>query len=344
MTSLPITIRPATPRDLPGLRRLTTYLALEQPAATLDPTGPVLESLRSMAPTPHRPRVLVATSDAGILACAALRVGGAEHRWHIDALGAATGVYDVEPIWAELIARGVVLAGLRGVKRLYARAPIDSAAARSTRVVGFSPFARETLYVADAPRPLGSGGPARAQVPSDTWGVHHLSIRSVPAPVQVAEAATSHHWDLPRRRSRIAVDGVVVEQGHDVVAYARISQRGARAVFDLLGQPGEMDAVEAALDAALIRVIASATRPQVACAVPEYQGELGRLLEARGFRAVGQQDVLVKYTAARATAPHLVEQVTMPDAVRVRLVKPKPKRAPSFLATTQDDAAATREG
>jgi len=344
MTSRPVTNRPATPRDVPGLGRLDTYIPLDQPEAMLDPAGPIREALRSMAPTRYRPRVLVAESAAGLLACAVLRVGGAEHRWRVDALGAATGVYDVEPIWAELIARGVVLAGLRGVKRLYARVPVDSPAGRSTRVVGFSAYAQETLYVAERPRALGSGVGARAQEPADTWGVHHLSIRSVPGPVQVAEAATSHQWDLPGRGSRIGVAGMVVERGHDIVAYTRLTHRGPYAVIDLLAEPGNPDALEAALDAALRRLGQGPGTVRVACGLRGYHGELGPLLEARGFRDVGQQDVLVKYTTARAMAPHVVEPAVAPDGVRVRLVKPKPKRAPSFLTHVPDDAAATGEG
>ena len=344
MTSLPLTIRPARPRDLPGVRRLDTWVLLDQPDALLDPMGPVGALIAGCLPSRHRPRVLVAESEAGLIVTAVLDAPAPDHRWRLSALGASTGVYDVQPIWSELIARGVVLAGLRGVKRIYARVAAPSPAGEAARAVGFAPYATETLWVATSPRPAAGSVVARAQDASDTWAVHHLYIRGVPAPVQVAEASTSHHWDLPGGRARIVVSGLLIEEGHLVVAYARVATNRSRSVIEILSHPGHLDAAAAVLDDALARAVAAGRSEQVVCAVRGYQQEVGTLLAERGFRAVGDQDLLVKYTTARVAAPAHVDPMAMPEAVRERLAKPKPKRAPSFLVSPGDDPAGSGEG
>lgn len=344
MTSLPLTIRPARPRDLPGLRRLDTWVLLDQPDASLDPLGPVAATVAGFVPSQHRPRVLVAESDAGTLAVAVFHALAPDHRWRLAALGAATGVYDVQPIWTELIARGVVLAGLRGVKRLYARAPAGSVADAAARAVGFAPYATETLWAVTSPRPATGDAVARRQDPTDTWAVHHLYIRSVPAPVQVAEASTSHHWDLAAGRPRVAVDGLLVEDGHHVVAYARIATNRRQSTIELMANPDRLDAAAVVLDDAIAREVAAGRSDGIVCVVRGYQQELGGLLEARGFRDVGDQELLVKYTTARVAAPAHVEAAAVPGAVRERLAKPKQKRAPSFYVSHGDDPAGSGEG
>lgn len=119
-----------------------------------------------------------------------------DQRWHAVALGTETGVYDASPVEDELLRHAVTAAGLRGVKRLYARIQSGTDLVNSFERVGFAPFATETIFVAETYISEGRSAPIRAQDTTDTWAIHQLYNATAPRQVQYAEALTSHRWDL----------------------------------------------------------------------------------------------------------------------------------------------------
>jgi hypothetical protein len=339
MTSLSLSIRPVRVRDIPGLLGVSSVLALNQPEASLVPFRPVQSAMASILPGRNRPRMFVAHAHEGILAFAHFVPEPPDQRWQLVALGAQTGVYDVTPLWEELIERSIVAAGLRGVKRLYARPETGSPAESALGSAGFQPYADETLLVSESPRVPTARILLREQGQTDTWAIHQLYNAVVPRQVQYAEAFTSHRWDAGAHRT--APDGTqtvgwLVEEAFQVVAYARVMSFGSSHVLELIVHPEWRGSAGDVIDAVLARVAAKRSLRRVYCSIRGYQQELIPALEARGFRESGHLTLSVKYTAVRAVAP-VVEHVIQPEGVLERL--PKPKRAPSFLFNQGDENA-----
>ena len=345
MTSLSLSIRPVRLRDIPGLFAVSSILSLNQPEASLAAYHPAHAALSSILPGRHRARMFVAQADEGILAFAHFVPEPPDQRWQLIALGASTGVYDVTPLWEELIERSIVAAGLRGVKRLYARAPSGSPALSAMRATGFQAYANESLFVSENARvPAAAGIKLRRQEQTDTWAIHQLYNAVTPRQVQYAEAYTSHRWDLSARRttpSGVTVSGWLVEEAFQVVAYVRATSLGSMHALELIVHPDWMSIAGDVVDAAIAKIAAQRKVTHIYCAIRGYQQELSTALQQRGFRQFGELTLLVKYTAARALAPSTVEQPVQTEGVLERL--PKPKRAPSFLLKRGDENAQSSE-
>lgn len=331
MSSIPLSIRLVRPRDIAGLPGVSSVLQLNQPEASLASYGPFAAALASMLPGRNRPRVIVAQGDDRILAFAHFVPEPPDRRWQLVALAASTGVYDVTPLWEQLIERSVVAAGLRGVKRLYARPPADSPAEAALLAMGFQSYATETILAANSPRSGGSRIPLREQAPADTWAIHQLYNHVVPRQVQYAEAFTSHRWDIGAFRAAptgVRTNGWLLEEAFQVVAYARVMSLGSNHVLEVIVHPEWSGSTGDLIDAALERAAARGRVERVWCAVRGYQEELTSAFVDRGFVATSDLTLTVKYTAARVIAP-ASEPVGQPEAVLERL--PKTKRAPSYL-------------
>ncbi|MGH2549634.1 MAG: hypothetical protein ACRDHN_09600 [Thermomicrobiales bacterium] len=286
----------------------------------------------------------MAQADEGILAFAHFVPEPPDQRWQLIALGASTGVYDVTPLWEELIERSIVAAGLRGVKRLYARAPSGSPALSAMRATGFQAYANEALFLSDSIRVPEEKIKLRPQEQTDTWAVHQLYNAVTPRQVQYAEAYTSHRWDLSARRSApngVGPAGWLFEEAFQVVAYVRATSFGASHALELIVHPDWMSVAGDVIDAAIARIASQRKVTRIFFAIRGYQQELTTALQTRGFRQYGDLTLSVKYTAARVLAPSTVEQQAQPEGVLERL--PKPKRAPSFMWKRGDENAQSTE-
>ncbi|MCC6703346.1 MAG: hypothetical protein IT334_00630 [Thermomicrobiales bacterium] len=331
MSSIPLSIRLVRPRDLPGLTGVSSVLLLNQPEASLAAYRSFGSALSSMLPGRNRSRFIVAQADNRILGFAHFTPEPPDRRWQLIALGASTGVYDVTPLWEQLIERSVVAAGLRGVKRIFARPPAGSAAEAALGAIGFQSYAATTVLTAESPRIVPTKLALRAQTASDTWAIHQLYNAVVPRQVQYAEAYTSHRWEIGADRvapTGVATAGWLVEEAFQVVAYARVMSIAATHLLEVLVHPDWSGTTGAVIDAVLERTAAKRKVRTVTVAVPEYQGELFDPFLNRGFHPTADLTLRVKYTTARAIAP-APEPAVPPEAVLERL--PKPKRAPSYL-------------
>jgi len=337
--SLPLVVRSVRVADLPGLRRVGTVLPLDQPDAQLEPYNALRHGLAAAVPWPaSRRRFLVGVAGERLIGFAQFLPVPPDQRWLLVALGAATGVYDAGPVWESLVERGIVLAGLRGVKRLYARLPDGSPAAPALRALGYAPYARETVLAIRQPAPRRMPSSLRPQEQTDTWAIHQLYNVAVPRQVQYAEAFTSHRWDVHARRAHPAaaeVSGWLIEEGHHVIGYARTASRDAVHVVDLVFHPERPEVLVDLLDGALAHVTGRRA-DRVYCAVRGYHAETETALRAHGFAPLMEQDLLIKYTTATVRAP-ATEAVPFHVDVREKL----PKRVPSFLHGQPRDESAT---
>lgn len=335
---LPLAVRSIGLGDVSDLRRLTAFYRLDQPDSSVAPSSRFGAGVRSSLPLLRAARpTFVARAGQRLVGFAQFRTVAPDHRWRLLALGASVGVFDADPVWEALLTHAVRDAGLRGVKRLYARLPIGVPVAPALHRGGWSNYAAETVF---AGSPIGArlGSLAvRLQSPADTWAIHQLYSAAVPRPVQNAEAYTSHRWDLgatERGRSGSRVGGWLIDEGHEVIGYARTTTGRKAHVLDVVVLPGRSDVLDDLLAGALAGLPTSPAR-RVLCAVRSYQAEVATALEGRGFVSVLDQDLMVKYTTASVRVP-AVEAVPFHVEVRDSL----PQRVPSFLHGRPRDGSA----
>jgi len=338
-TPFNIAVRDCRPHDLPGLRRIKTVHRLNQPAGALAPYSVLRLGLRCGLVWPRsRRRVLVALVGERLVGFAHFQPIVPDQRWQVAALGAATGVYEPGPVWEDLVAHGVFLAGLSGIKRLYAAVPDGSAVAPAIAAVGFVPYATETVLVAYGAAPRAAAR-VRSQESTDTWAIHQLYNAVTPRQVQYAEALTDHRWLVgPQRGAGVASRGWLIEDGHEVVGYVRAVSREGNHVLEVLYHPGRPDVLPELIDGALA-AIGPSPAGRVACAVRGYQAELATALERRGFAAYLEQTLTVKYTTVAARAP--AHEALAPAPVFVGVRDKLPQRVPTFLQGRPGDDPAS---
>jgi hypothetical protein len=328
-------IRPFSLRDLPAIWRLPGYVRLDIPDSLVLPGSGKPEVVAAL-PLLRGPRpTLVATADNQVIGFIRFSPRRPDGRWVATAIAAATGVYDPEPVWGALLAHGVRAAGLRGVRRLFARVQVDHPLLAGMRRTGWAPYARETVFRAERPTALSRPGrDLRWQEPADTWAIHQLYAASVPRQVQEIEAFTSHVWDMERsRRARRAArqSGWLLEEGGRLAGYARFTRSARAGMVDAVVAPGQSAQFGALLDAALSTPDGGRTRP-IYTALRGYHLDLQEELRMRGFAEVGEQELLIRYTTATARAP-AIDPVLFPVELRPAL----PRRAPTFLEGQPSD-------
>lgn len=339
--SLPLIVRHVRLTDLLELRTLRPIFELNQPTNRLKPFNALGDGLLAALPgqRSRRPAYVARVGDR-LVGFAEFRPRDPDDRWIVVAIGTSVGVYESDPVIEALLEHGVRSAGLRGVKRLYAKAPRDYPLLTAFRRQAWTPYATETIYAADQPRTTApASGSLRPQVGSDAWAIHQLYAATVPKPVQDAEALTSHHWDL-RAKARTmpvtagSVGGWLLEEGHVLIGYARISVSAGAALLDVLYKPDRPDVLIDLINSAL-EVARPGSSRRVYCAVRGYQAELATSLEDRGFLPEIEQDLLIKYTTATVRLP-IVDAVQFQLEVGEKI----PQRVPTFLQGRSGDGAA----
>ncbi len=293
-------------------------------------SGPGPPELGSAVPILRRDRpAFVALADGQRVGFVRFSPRGPDGRWVVCAIAASTGVYSPDPVWDALLAHGVRAAGLRGVRRLFARVPTGHPLIEVMREAGWSPYARETVFRAEKLLPVvRSHRHLRLQEPADTWAIHQLYAASAPRQIQEIEAITSHAWHMgePRRgRREVRQTGWLLEDAGQLLAYARYTRGRQSGMIDALAPPGEGTRLGTLLDGVISVPRQGRARP-VYCAVREYMMDMRTELTDRGFVETGEQELLIRYTtvSARTSA---VDPVHFPVELRPGM----PRRVPTFL-------------
>jgi hypothetical protein len=326
---LSLIVRPPRIFDAFAIARMSTVLKLNNPEMSLLSYQPARIIASPLARwRRNRPHLLVGAAEGRLVAFAHWQPVLPDRRWQLVALGAATGSYDVEPIWEDLVRHSTSAAGIRGVKRLYAKIPLGSPAADSVEGVGFTAYASETVFLAEQIHSLHCSLTLREQEQTDTWAIHQLYNASVPKQVQFADAWTSHRWDLRSNRGsrRPITRGWLAEDGHQLVGYIRVTSQSNTHVIDLIYSPDHHQIVPEMLDGVVSRLRGVGKVGRFLCALRGYQVEAVSALSERGFDPVLEQDIYVKYTTASARVPQ-----TEAIPFRVDVIERLPKRVPSFL-------------
>ena len=318
-------------RDLRHLVSSYRLVLVEQPDSLITRTGPLGVALHGLRPFSRMRPVtnLAFTSSDRFLAFAQFRQGAADRRWILSGVGLANGLFAPELVAEQLLEYSVKRAGNRGVKRLFAKVPGDCPIREAFDRVGFESYMAEDIFALDGPLATSlECDQMREQEPGDTWAVHQLYHAAVPKEVQFAEAWTSHQWDTAgRKRTKASGRSFVLENGHQIAAYARVRTGAKAAAIEFMYQPEYRQALESFCGAVVDRAVREEGATRVFVAVRAYQAELVAALGLLGFVSVGRQDLLVKYTAAKVVAKASETIILSPSDVRERV----PKRVPTFM-------------
>jgi hypothetical protein len=322
-------IRPFSIVDAPYLIRFHGALRLDLPDSLVYPRSGLVD-VPAALPFLRRERpTYVATADGQRVGLVRFSTRPPDGRWVLSSIAASTGVYSPEPVWDALLAHGVRAAGLRGVRRLFARVPVGHPLIATMWQCGWVSYARETVFRAErllpVPRSLRE---MRLQAPADTWAIHQLYAAAVPRQIQEIEAVTSQRWHVEeanRKRRGVRQTGWLLEENGQLAAYARYT-RGARAgMIDAIVPPGAESRLGTLLDGVISVPRQGRARP-VYFALRAYMLDMREQVTARGFQEIGEQELLIRYTTATARTP-AIDPVHFPVELRPAM----PRRVPTFL-------------
>lgn len=336
---------PSLPRDPAGsglsFRRLKVqdlrYLvsdvrqeSLDQPDGLLVTGGPLTAGLRALRPlSRNRPATSLAFIGDRFAGYAQFDERGPDRRWVATSVGAVGGLADDRAVLDGLLEFSVVRAGMRSVKRLFARVGSGSVVYESFLACGFEPYMDESIHVLERIRPKSTAlAQVREQEPADTWAVHQLYHAAAPKHLQYAEAWTSHRWDVAARKGAQRIwRAYVMEDGYQMIAYAAVRCANDTAVLEAMYLPDRREALTPFVQSVLARVAEAAGSARIYVTARGYQQELRSALAGEDFRHVADQHLMIKYTTAKVAVRSVATPVGLPAEVLERV----PKRVPTYL-------------
>lgn len=329
--SVEVEVRRARLSDVVTLPKFSSRYELnfpETPQLEIQPARSVLKGVVPFTRDDHPTFVASTADEHRLLGAAHFHAVGPDQRWMATCIRTNSGVYEDDPIVMGLLHHAIQDAGLHGVKRLYAKADIESPVRSPLRAMGFSPYMTETILAAPHVPVLSSGGSVRTLEQADVWAIHQLYIHTTPRDVQYAEAFTSHNWD---------VGTIHRDRGHEcrawcivrdfvAVAYARaITHRDAHVVDFMMAQ--EWRSLVPDLLAEVFRQLSSVSTRRVYVSVRGYQREVIPLLEHYGFGVQVQQELSVRYTTASVRS----SVISVESYAHEHADERSTKRVPSFF-------------
>ena len=338
---MPIDVHGARLRDLLPLHAIDQRFPLDYPVGLCAECDPALVVLRQMLPLSRRDQPLfVARADSRVVGYAHFQVIGPDQRWLLQGVGSNMGIYEADPVWEELFRYSIVNAGLDGTKRLYARIPVGAPIIAPARRVGFSSYVSESIWAAALVPVTRASHRVRRQQQSDVWSIHQLYLASVPRQIQYAEALTSHSWDVTTQHvcGNATCQGWLIEDGHLVVAYARVVSYPSVHAVEILVEPEHRE-VFADLLSMVFAELGRQSARRVYVTLRGYQSELAEILQGFGLILQLEQDVFIKYTTVSSWSNAVN---VSPFTVDVK--EPSAKRVPTFMHGSPADSASKTGG
>jgi len=232
-----------------------------------------------------------------------LRRGQGPSAWFIERLLLEPGC---EEICLDLLERVGCAGDKIKAERVFLRLDSSSPAVDMAKQAGFNHYLTEMLYRLDEihqsapPDPSRPVGMLRPKSSADEHALFRLYSTAAPLQVRSAEGMTLQEW--AHSRDKDAHRELVQENAGEISAWLRIRYSGASGQFEIFAAPGSGD-LTSLVDYTLTVL---KTRRPVYCLVPEYQQQLRRIIEERGFYQAGSYSCLSKQLAVRVHEPRWV--------------------------------------
>jgi hypothetical protein len=168
---------------------------------------------------------------------------------------------------------------------------------------GFNHYLTEYLYCLEEARqtePAESRLALRPKSSADEHSLFRLYSAAAPHQVRCAEGMTLQEWS--QIRDKDATSELVLEKGGEISAWVRIRLGRTAGRFEIVTDLGA-DELGQLVNHSL--AVLKGRHPMY-CLVPEFQQQLRRILEERGFYQVAAYSCLSKQLAVRVHEPQLV--------------------------------------
>ena len=235
-------------------------------------------------------------------------------------------------IWEKLLAHCIVEATQEGIARIYADVPDQPLPVNTFAHVGFSVFARQSVWrlapddVAGSatlgPNGLKQAARVRPVQRSDEWELMRLYARVTPKNVQAAEGTLTDTgtrppildwWQGGDVQTFVSGDGGGSAETLNGCLRIVTTRKGVWMQLWADAHRNDADAAEALLCAAVKAIHKQRRQAPIYMPVREYQGGLGPLLNDYGFAPFADHAKMVK---------HLLQRVVDMESVRQHSVEP----------------------
>ncbi len=219
--------------------------------------------------------------------------------WMIDRLLLSPGR---EEVCSDLLERAGFAGDKIQAERLFLRLDCSSPAVEMAKQGGFNHYLTEYLYYRGQVRQTEPQASLtlRPKSGADEHGLFRLYSGAAPLQVRSVEGMTLQEWS--QSRDKDATWELVLEKEGQISAWLRIRLGRTAGRFEIVSEPGAKE-LEQLVDYSMA---ALKGRHPVYCLVPEYQQQLQRILEEKGFSRVASYACLSKQLAVRVREPQLV--------------------------------------
>jgi hypothetical protein len=212
-----------------------------------------------------------------------------KHAWEIDCLIDAE---ENDPgVLMSLLDQVTDAAGRSGAMKIFLRLPAGSIAEREAPRCGFAAYRREQVWrlEQEAASVRKTADSVRRRAKPDQHALFQLYNASVPDSVRRFEGMTLTEWAAAQETLGKTAHYVIQDDGR-INALVRLAGDGDLGRFDVIADPGQLDA---AIDVAQAKL---ANRKTVIAIVPEHQEDVARRLADRGFAPAEEFTVLARRT------------------------------------------------
>ena len=300
-------IRPLALNDMPAAKGLSALLPLGMDWDMTQPLSYRLLAWRSLFPYPMAGACTLAYLAGALQAMAQAEARPGRDKWTI--LRAATAAGADAAVLTPLLEALCVRAAEHGAGRVFAASSGETATDLFHRL-DFSAYATETVYrlvgeetreevVSRRPTPYA----IRTQHARDVWGVHRVYAVVTPRPIQLIEGLISDDWETaPLAGMRLPggrLEARLVLEAEAGIGGCVCLMRGRHGHRLQIMVDAEHRHLATPLLQAALGVAADWPPVPLICPLRGYQAELGEVLEAAGFQAIGEQTLVVKEMAVR---------------------------------------------
>jgi hypothetical protein len=208
-----------------------------------------------------------------------------------------------EALCFDLLEKLAFAGGKIKAERLFLRLDSSSPAVDMAKQAGFNHYLTEYLYCLEEGRqtePAGSRLVLRPKSSADEHSLFRLYSAAAPHQVRCVEGMTMQEWS--QSRDSEATRELVLDKGGEISAWLRIRLGRTAGRFEIVGELGAVELGE------LVNYSLAALRGRhpIYCLISEFQQQLQRILEERGFYQVAAYSCLSKQLAVRVHEPRLV--------------------------------------